>query len=151
MRAAPRELASGLAFMAFGALFAGIALTYDLGTALRMGPGFFPLLLGGALILLGAAIVVEGLLRAEAEAVGEIPWRAIFLIAASVLIFGLTVRRLGLAPATFAATLLAAFSSRRTGWIAAFVMAAGLTAVCLVIFVELLGLPAPMIGPWLRF
>ncbi len=151
MHGSLRELGAGLVFIAFGALFAGIALTYDLGSPLRMGPGFFPLMLGCLLVLLGAAIVVEGWLRGEDAPFGQVPWRALLLIVASILFFGLSVRRLGLAPALFGTVLLAAFSSRRTTWVGALAMAVALSAFCVVIFVELLGLPVPLIGPWLNF
>lgn len=146
-----KDLIAGAVFAAFGLAFAIVAWSYDLGTALRMGPGYFPLMLGGALVVLGVAIAIEGLLRREATPIGPISWRAIILLTAAVLFFGFTVRRIGLAPALFGAVLLAAFSSRRTTVVMAFLMAAGLSALCSLIFVELLSLPIPLIGPWLRF
>lgn len=151
MRGSLRDYGAGLVFVVFGALFAGIALTYNLGTPLRMGPGFFPLLLGCLLIVLGAAIVAEAWLKGDASPIGDVPWRAIALILASIIFFGFSVRRLGIAPALFGAVLLAAFSSRRTTVLRAFLMAAGLSAFCLVIFVKLLRLPVPLFGPWLQF
>jgi len=146
-----KDLIAGAVFVAFGLAFAITAWSYDIGTALRMGPGYFPILLGSLLVLLGVGIAIEGRLRGAAPPAGPIPWRAIILLTAAVLFFGFTVRRLGLAPALFGAVLLAAFSSKRTTIVMAFVMAAGLSAVCILIFVELLGLPLPLIGPWLRF
>lgn len=146
-----KDLIAGAVFIAFGLAFAVIAWSYEVGTALRMGPGYFPFLLGGLLVLLGVGIAVEGTLRGDSAPIGSIPWRGIVLLTAAVVFFGFTVRRLGLAPALFGAVLLAAFSSQRTTIVMAFAMAAGLSAVCILIFVELLGLPLPLIGPWLRF
>ena len=151
MQKSLRDLVAGLIFVAFGLAFAGIALTYDLGSALRMGPGYFPLLLGCLLVLLGMAITVEGLVRGEDAPIGAIPWRGLLFLTAAVLVFGFSVRRLGMAPALFLAVLLAAFSSERTSVLAALAMAAGLTVVCVLIFVEGLGMPVPLLGPWLRF
>jgi hypothetical protein len=151
MQKSVRDLLAGLIFIAFGLTFAGISLTYDLGTALRMGPGYFPFVLGLLLTLLGLAIAIEGFLKGEDAAIGTIPWRGLLLITAAVLVFGLGVKRLGLAPSLFVAVFLAALSSARTGIVAALVMALGLTVLCILIFVEGLGMPVPLLGPWLRF
>ena len=151
MQKALRDVLAGLVFIGFGLAFAVTAWTYELGTALRMGPGMFPLLLGGCLVLLGVAIVIEGMVAGEGEAIGVIPWRGIILLTAAVLFFGFTVERLGLAPSLFVTVLIAAFSSERTSVIAGFVMAAALTVFCIVIFVQALGMPVRLIGPWLTF
>jgi hypothetical protein len=151
MPKAQKDFWAGVIFAAFGLAFAVASLRYDLGTALRMGPGYFPLMLGGVLALLGLGIVAQGFLRGDIMPLGSIPWRGLILLTLAVLFFGFAVRRLGLAPALFGAVLLAAFSSRRTTIVVALAMAAGLTALCGLIFVELLSLPVPLIGPWLRF
>jgi len=151
MQKSLRDLVAGLVFVAFGLAFAGIALTYDLGTALRMGPGYFPLLLGSLLALLGIAITIEGLVRGDGAPIGAIPWRGLLFLTAAVVVFGFSVRRLGMAPALFLAILFAAFSSERTSVLTALAMAVGLTVICVLIFVEGLGMPVPLLGPWLRF
>ena len=149
MQRAVKDLLAGLAFIAFGLAFAGQALTYDLGSPLRMGPGFFPLLLGGLLILLGAIVMIEGFLDPDETPIGAIPWRGLILLIAALLFFGTTVRRLGLAPAMFVAVFLAAFASRRTGIIGALLMAFGFTVFCILIFIKGLGVPLPLFAPWL--
>ena len=152
MHSVLKDLIAGLIFIAFGVGFAGIASTYAIGTAFRMGPGYFPLALGGLLAVLGAAIVVQALLgQGDRSPIGPIPWRGIVFLSAAVVVFALSVRRLGLAPALFAASLLAALSSARTSVLAAFLMAVALTLFCVLIFVEALGMPVPLVGPWLRF
>jgi hypothetical protein len=143
-----KDLLAGLVFVAFGLAFAVTAWSYQLGTALRMGPGYFPLVLGGILVLLGALIIVEGLIAGEGEAIGPVPWRGVVLLTAAVLFFGFTVRGLGLAPSLFVTVLLAAFSSHRTTIVSALAMAFGLTAFCILVFVEGLGMPVPLLGPW---
>jgi hypothetical protein len=151
MRKSVRDILAGLIFIAFGLTFAAISLTYQLGTAFKMGPGYFPFVLGLLLVLLGLAITVDGFLKSETQELGEIPWRGLVLLTAAVIVFGLGVRRLGLAPSLFLAAFLAALSSVRTSMLAALIMAAGLTALCVVIFVFSLGMPVPLLGPWLRF
>ena len=151
MQKSLRDLLAGLIFVVFGLAFAGIALTYDIGSALRMGPGYFPMVLGSLLVLLGIAITVEGLVRSEDVPIGAIPWRGLIFLTAAVLVFGLTVRRLGMAPALFLAVFLAALSSERTKLLTALAMAVGLTVLCVLIFIKGLGMPVPLLGPWLRF
>jgi hypothetical protein len=146
-----QDILAGLTFVAFGLAFAGLSIGYGIGTTVRMGAGYFPLVLGGALALLGGLIVARGFLAGEEGAVGFIPWRAVVLIVGAVLIFGFTVRGLGLVPSTFVTALMSAFASRRIGVLAAFAIAAGLTILCVLIFVIGLSLRLPLVGTWLRF
>ena len=147
------DILSGLIFVAFGLAFAATSLTYELGTPLRMGPGYFPLVLGGILVFLGLLIVGKGFVAgASAEGrLGNVPWRALLLIVLAVLFFGLTVRGLGLVPTTVVTALLTALASYRTGILAAVAIAAGLTVLCVLVFLFALQLRLPMFGPWLPF
>jgi putative tricarboxylic transport membrane protein len=151
-RAVP-DILAGLIFVAFGLAFAVTSLSYELGTPLRMGPGYFPLVLGGILVLLGLLIVGKGFISGSdaEERLGSVPWRALFLIVLAVLFFGLTVRGLGLVPATAVTALLTALASYRTGILAAVAIAAGLTVLCVLVFLVALQLRLPMFGPWLPF
>jgi hypothetical protein len=147
------DVLAGLIFVAFGLLFAITSLGYELGTPLRMGPGYFPLVLGGILVFLGLLIVGKGFIpSASAEGrLGSVPWRALVLIVLALLFFGLTVRGLGLVPATAVTALLTALASYRTGILGAAAIAAGLTVLCVLIFVVALQLRLPLFGPWLPF
>jgi Tripartite tricarboxylate transporter TctB family len=145
------DIVAGLIFVAFGLAFSITSLSYEIGTALRMGPGYFPLALGGILVLLGLLIVGKGFIASsDADArSGSVPWRALFLIVLAVLFFGLTVRGLGLVPATAVTALLTALASYRTSVLAAVAIAAGLTLLCVLVFVLALQLRLPLVGPWL--
>jgi hypothetical protein len=147
------DILAGLIFVAFGLAFAITSLSYELGTPLRMGPGYFPLALGGLLVLLGLLIVGKGFISSSSAEgrFGSVPWRALFLLVVAVLFFGLTVRGLGLVPATAVTALLTALASYRTGILAAVAIAAGLTVLCVLIFVFALQLRLPLFGPWLSF
>ena len=116
-----------------------------------MGPGYFPLVLGGILVLLGLLTVGKGLTAGAEGRFGNVPWRALVLIVVAVLFFGLTVRGLGIVPATAVTALLTALASYRTGILAAVAIAAGLTVLCVLIFLLALQLRLPMFGPWLPF
>ena len=149
MQKARKDLLAGAVFAGFGLAFAITSTTYDIGTPLRMGPGFFPLVLGGILVVLGVSIAVKGLVAGEGGDVGPVPWRALVLLLAAILFFGFTVRDLGLAPALFVSVLLAALAGRGVRIVPAVVIAAGLTALSVLIFVVLLQLRLPLVGPWL--
>ena len=149
MQRARKDLLAGAVFAGFGLAFAITSATYDIGTPLRMGPGFFPLVLGGILVVLGISIAVKGFVAGEGGDLGPIPWRALVLLVAAILFFGFTVRDLGLAPALFVSVLLAALAGRGVRIVPAVVIAASLTALSVLIFVVLLQLRLPLVGPWL--
>jgi Tripartite tricarboxylate transporter TctB family len=149
MRRATKDVLAGVTFIGFGLAFAVGATTYEIGTALRMGPGYLPLVLGGLLVLLGIFIVAKGFVAGEGAAVGRIPWKAALTIVAALLFFGATIRGLGVGPAVFLTALLAGFSGRRPGVVAPVVIAAGLAVTSVLIFVVALQLPLPIFGPWI--
>jgi hypothetical protein len=145
-----KDILAGLTFVGFGLAFALMATSYEIGTPLRMGPGYFPVVLGALLVLLGGVIVAKGFLDGEAGEIGAIPWRALALVLGAVLFFGLTVRGLGLVPTTLVTALMSAFASRRTGLVAALLISVGLTALCVLVFVVGLRLRLPLVGPWMQ-
>jgi hypothetical protein len=146
-----RDAALGLIFFLIGAAFAVGSRSAEIGTAFRMGPGYFPLLLSFLLMLLGA-ILIAGSFKGESESFGQVPsWRGILLVLAAPVTFGLTVRKLGLAPAIVLSAILSVYASRRSNiWLAG-ALALGLTLFCLAVFSYGLRLPLPLVGPWLRF
>ena len=135
-------------FIAFGAFFALQSLGLEIGTALRMGPGYFPLLLAIVLILLGVVILVQAV-RFESEAIGHVAWRGMLFILPAPIFFGLTVRGLGFIPSIFLTTLIASFASARMTLLTALLLSAGLTLFASLVFSYALGLPFQRFGPWL--
>ena len=109
------DTANGLCaalFIGLGAFFAIESLGLEIGTAFRMGPGYFPLLLSAALVILGLIILVQAT-RVEGEPIGLIAWRGMLLILPAPIFFGLTVRGLGFLPSIFLTALIASFASQR--------------------------------------
>ena len=143
-----RGILAGLVFVAFGGAFAVGALSYPLGTTERMGPGFFPLLLGVLLAVVGVVLAVKPH-DADTEPMTRPSWRALVFLLGALLVFGLTIRGLGLMPTVFVTSLLAAFASRETGPLGALGMAVALTAISYAVFVVALQLPLPVLGPWI--
>ena len=146
---ARKDLAAGAVFAGFGLAFAITSATYEVGSALRMGPGFFPLALGGVLVVLGIAIAVKGFVAGEGGEIGRVPWRSMALLLGAILFFGFTVRDLGLVPALFVAVLLAALAGRSARVIPAVVTAVSLTVLSVLIFVYALQLRLDLFGPLL--
>jgi hypothetical protein len=149
-RSFPDILAGGI-FVLIGGAFVVGSLGYELGTPLRMGPGYFPLLVGAILAALGLSIVLKGLVAGEVIVFGTIPWRAVTLIVVAVLFFGFTVRRLGFVPTSAVTAILTALASSRVRPLMAVAIAAGLTVASTLIFVVGLQLRIPLWGPWLPF
>jgi hypothetical protein len=149
MKRSAKDVLAGLIFVGFGLAFAIGALAYDVGDPVRMGPGFFPLVVGVLLAVLGALIAVTRSTVADEEPLTAPPWRAAGLILAALVVFGLTVRGLGLVPSIFVTALLASLASRDTRPWAAVLLAVGLTALSIAIFVFALSLRLPLFGPWI--
>jgi hypothetical protein len=115
---------------------------------MRMGPAYFPTVLGGLLALIGIAAVVRSLVVAG-QPVGQLASGKLGLVLASNVLFGLLLRRLGLVISLFLLVMVSAYASQRFSWRASLLLAAGLVAFCAVAFVQLLGLPIPLLGAWL--
>lgn len=144
-----KDVLAGSIFIVLGLGFAIGSLTTEIGTPLRMGPGYFPLILGGILVVLGALIIGKGFIAGEGESIGIVDWRALVLISAALLFFGLTVRGLGVIGALFGASLLATMARSQTSVREVLVIAAGLTALSIIVFIVALQLRLPLIGTWI--
>jgi len=142
-------LAGGL-FILFGLAFGAQSLSLDLGTARNMGPGYFPLLLSGVLILLGM-IVLAGSLRGRMQEIGPFALRGLLFILPAPLVFGLTVRGLGFVPAVFLTVIVAGFAAFQWSIWRTLLLAVAVTAFATLVFSYGLGLPFRRFGPWLGF
>ena len=106
----PKELVAGLMFVGIGVTAIVIASNYTLGTAARMGPGYFPRILGILMILLGAIIALRSL-RVTGPPLPGWKWRPVLVVLGSVLIFGLVVDRLGLVLSTIMLIMMSSAAS----------------------------------------
>jgi hypothetical protein len=143
-----KDFWSGIIFLGVGIGFAGIARNYPMGTSVRMGPAYFPTVLGGLLALIGLIAIVRALLR-PGLSVGRLACGKLALVTASNVLFALLLRPLGLAGALILLVVVSAFASARFRWPVALALAVGLAIGCSIIFVWLLNLPIPILGTWL--
>jgi Tripartite tricarboxylate transporter TctB family len=106
----PKDFYSGLIFIGFGVAAIAIGTNYALGTAARMGPGYFPRILGIMLIVLGAALSLRAL-RIQGSPLPGWKWRPTLIVLGSVVLFGVIVNTVGLALSTVLLILLASAAS----------------------------------------
>ncbi len=144
----PKDVLSGLLFLVIAGIFAWQAQDLSMGTAVRMGPGYFPMLLSGLLGLLGIIVLVNGL-RFPGEMPSGIAWRALFVLVGVVVFFGFAVRPLGFLPALGITVFVSAAGSRLFRPLTALLITIAMVVFAWVVFIKGLGLPLPLLGPWL--
>lgn len=127
-----------LAIVAFGAYVAYEGAGMNVGTLRRIGPGFFPILLGAAIALLGAATLFE---RPEPRREEGFAFRPLFCVSLAILAFGLLVRSAGLVPATLALVALTSLGQSRAAPTTVLLTALGLCLLGYLVFIQGLGLP----------
>lgn len=138
-----RDAVGGALLVALGAAFTIYSWThYPLGTVTRMGAGMVPFSLGLILAIFGGMIVLASLSRQGAFP--EVRVATPLLVLGSVVLFAVVIKPFGLLPATFAATLVAAFADLSFRPLRNIVLAAGLSALAYVIFSVGLQLPLPL-------
>lgn len=144
----PKDFWAGIIFIFFGLAAVIIGQDYQMGTAGRMGPAYFPTILGGLLALIGVACVVRSLMR-PGDAIGAFHLKNLLIILLAVVLFGVLMRGAGLAPAIVVLVMLSAWASPQFKLLPSVLIAVGLAAFSALLFVKLLGLPMPVFGPWL--
>jgi len=140
-----RDLIAGLLFIVLGGLAVILARDYPLGTTMRMGPGYFPTVLGGVLALFGATILLCGI-RAGDKVKGEWGWRPLAWITLSIVLFGYLLDRAGMVPATVVTLFVAAAAGREFRFKEVLVLAIVMTAFSVAVFSWGLKLPYPLLG-----
>jgi Tripartite tricarboxylate transporter TctB family len=141
---------AGLMFVAIGAFFTGFATTYSMGTAAKMGPGYFPFWIGMLQMILGAIVVVSSMKAGTAEEkVGRFDFRSVLLVLGAVALFGLLLKPLGLGLALLVLIGVASFASHEFSWKATIANAVVLITLCFAVFVWGLKLQFPLMPSFL--
>ncbi|MGA7488636.1 MAG: tripartite tricarboxylate transporter TctB family protein [Xanthobacteraceae bacterium] len=140
-----KDVWAGLMLIAIGTGAILIARDYPFGTSLRMGPGYFPVVLGALLIVFGLGILAGGLRRGE-TIVGTWSPRALVLLPLSLLLFGLLMQYAGFVPALLALIIGSAAAGSEFKFMEVLLFALALTALAVAVFVWALGLPYPLIA-----
>ena len=143
-----RDFFGGMTYIVTGAVGWWIALDYPFGSALRMGPGYFPIVLCGMMIAFGIAIILQGVNNKE-KIKGNWSIRALVVLPLATAVFGWMMEETGFIPAMLVLIPLSAASGREFKWIEIVLLTIGLTIMCTGLFIYGLGLPYPLIkGMW---
>ena len=138
-----KDIWAGLMLIVIGGGAMFIARNYPFGTALRMGPGYFPMVLGGVLILFGLATLATGLRDGE-KIQGSWSLRALVILPLSLVLFGVLMEHAGFIPAMMVLIFGSATASTEFRWFEVLLFSIGLTALAAAVFIFALGLPYPL-------
>ena len=150
---------AGLMFIAFGIFFIIVALGtpefidkmvgsklipgYQMGSSVRMGPAYFPVMLGGLLAFLGLLVLLDSLVE-EGPEVAQFHFRPLIFIAISSLAFAYLLKPLGLVLASIALVFISAYGGHEFKWKEVAIMSVVLVIFSVLVFVKGLSLPFPV-------
>lgn len=155
--ASQKDFVSGLMFMTVGGSFAWGAVDYEIGDAARMGPGYFPFMLGLILVALGALVAFNAFKSGPpgGDKIGSFAWRPLVFILGANLLFGallvglpsLGIPAFGLIVAIFGLVIMAGYAREGARLKESLILATALSAGSYLAFVKLLSLQFPVL-PW---
>jgi len=145
-----KDFWSGLMFMAFGLAVIAISRHYPFGNTIRMGAGFFPMVLASLLAILGLFITLRSCLTKRREQIDALSLKPLALVITATALYGLLVQEAGFLAITFVCVLISAKASIKGSWPSQLVLASGTTLCCLLIFIQGLGLPLAVLGSWFK-
>ena len=143
-----RDFFAGLLYIFIGALGMFIARDYPFGSALRMGPGYFPSVLGGMMIAFGVAVMMMGVKNNE-KMKPYWSFRALIMLPLATVVFGVMMEEAGFIPALLVLIPLSAAAGKEFKVVEIALLTIGLTILSTLLFIKGLGLPYPLIkGLW---
>jgi len=142
-----KDFLTGLIYLFVGCGALIISRDYDMGTAVKMGPAYFPTILSLLLMVIGIISVIRSFLKSGSP-IGVVAWKGLVLIVASTVLFGMVVRGAGLLLALPLLVIISALASARFRWKTSLAEAVGITVFCIFVFLKGLGVPLPILGSW---
>ena len=135
-----KDLLAGLLFLAIGTGAIVVARDYPFGTAMRMGSGYFPTVLGAILVLFGVFLMARGARSGEQTQITW-GWKPLACIVLSMVLFAFLMPRVGLVPALMALFFVSAFGGREFRVKEVLALTVVMTAFAVIVFVYVLKLP----------
>ena len=145
-----KDFWAGVIYIVVGSGAWIISRDYGMGSAVKMGPAYFPTILGILLTVIGIISILSSFLKSGTP-IGVIAWKGLVLIAASTILFGLIVRGAGLAIALPLLVIVSALASSRFSWKSSLTEAAVITVFCILVFLKGLGVPLSILGSWFGY
>lgn len=139
-----KRFLSGIMFLIIGGVSIYIAQDYPMGTALRMGPGYFPIVLGGIIGLFGIYELIIGALKPD-PVKGNWSLRALIVLPLSAVVFGILMEHAGFIPALLVLIFVSAAASVEFKFLEVLMSAVVITIASVGVFIYGLGLPYPLI------
>ena len=134
---------AGMMFASFGALAIWLSTDYPMGTASRMGPGYFPTWLGGIMLLLGGIVALMAS-KTEGAKVTPFAWKPMIMLSLGFLTFGWGVDHIGFIPALFLLSVITAAAGQTFKIVEVLIMTVVLIAGAVGIFIYGIELPFPL-------
>ncbi len=145
----PRDFWAGLMFIGFGLFFALWAWgNYQMGSAVRMGPAYFPTVLGGLLTVLGLMVLFESFAM-EGPRIVPFKFRPLILISVACVLYGYLMKPLGLVGATAVLVFVSALGGHEFKWKEVTILYVLLIIFSVLVFVKGLTLPFPLWPAWM--
>ncbi|HKY02508.1 MAG TPA: tripartite tricarboxylate transporter TctB family protein [Burkholderiales bacterium] len=143
---APKDFWAGVMFVAIGVGFAWVAQNYPMGTAVRMGPAYFPTILGVLLAILGLMLVFRGFVL-TGDAVPTFHFRPLIVMIVSLILFGVMLRPVGLIASILTLVVISMLAGGRPQIKAILPLSVFLAVFSVLVFHYGLGLPFKL-WPW---
>jgi hypothetical protein len=140
-----KDFLAGLMFIGVGGGAMLMARDYPFGSALRMGPGYFPTVLGAIVAVLGVWVLIQGLLKQQ-PVTRTWSLRALIVLPLTALVFGIMMEKAGFVPALVVLAIMSGFASPEFKLVEQSVLAIGLAVLSVGLFIYGIGLPYPLFG-----
>lgn len=138
-----KDFWAGLMFIGIGLFFMIGARNYELGSAARMGPAYFPTMVGGLMAVIGGIVLFQSFVVSGGK-VAAFPLLLLFFISLALLLFGYLLHVVGLVLALVLLVVISAFAGHEFKLWEALLLASVLIVLSILVFVMGLGQPFPL-------
>ncbi len=135
---------AGLMFAGFGILAIWLSTDYPMGTASRMGPGYFPTWLGAMMLTLGAIVTLLALKFEGGEKITPFAWKPMIMLSVGFVLFGWGVDHIGFIPSLVGLSIITSAAGQRFKVVEVLILAVVLTAIMVGVFIYGIDLPFPL-------
>jgi len=145
-----RDFWAGVLFIATGLIFMVLSRQYNVGTSAKMGPGYFPMMLGGLMAVLGVMVLIPSVLKsAEVLKITKIEPRMVLLVLVAVAVYAFALPKLGFIVALFALIVISSIASHEFNLKTTLISSVILLVFSWLVFVKGLELQFPFLPTFL--